>query len=46
MKMAQCNKLGKRRHKEVIDEEAARWHAQKEHNDLVDEMFHLKVDGD
>ena len=46
MKIVKCNKLREKRHKQVIDEEAARWHAQQVHNDIVDEMFHLKVDGD
>ena len=28
MKIAKCNKLAETQHKHVVDEEAARWHAE------------------
>ena len=38
MKIAKRNKLAETQHKHVVDEEAAHWHAEQEHDDLVNEM--------
>ncbi len=43
MKIAKRNKLAETQHKQVVDEEAARWHAEQEHDDLVNEMVNLMV---
>ena len=43
MKIAKCNKLAETQHKHVVDEEAARWQAEQEHNDLVNKMVNLMV---
>ncbi|KAL3788257.1 hypothetical protein HJC23_011889 [Cyclotella cryptica] len=43
MKITKCNKLAEMQHKNVVDEEAARWHAEQEHDDLVNEMVNLMV---
>lgn len=43
MKIAKHNKLAETQHKHVVDEEAARWHAEQEHDDLVNEMVNLMV---
>jgi hypothetical protein len=43
MKITKRNKLAEMQHKNVVDEEAARWHAEQEHDDLVNEMVNLMV---
>ena len=43
MKIAKRNKLAETQHKHVVDEEAVHWHAEQEHDDLVNEMVNLMV---
>ncbi len=43
MKIAKRNKLAEMQHKQVVDEEAVHWHAEQEHDDLVNEMVNLIV---
>ena len=35
MKIAKCNNIAEKLHKHAVEEEAARWHAEQEHDDLV-----------
>ena len=43
MKITKRNKLVEMQHKNVVDEDAAHWHAEQEHDDLVNEMVNLMV---
>lgn len=44
MKVAKRNKLAEAKHKEEVDEEMARWHADQENNYDVNEMAGLMID--
>jgi hypothetical protein len=44
MKIAKRNKLAAKRHQQEVDDELARWHADRQHDDEVDEMYELKRD--
>ena len=44
MKVAKRNKLAETKHKDLVDEEMARWHADQENNDVVNEMAGLMID--
>lgn len=43
MKISKRNNIAEKQHKHMVDEEAARWHAEQEHDDLVNEMVNLMV---
>jgi hypothetical protein len=43
MKISKRNNIVEKQHKHMVDEEAARWHAEQEHDDLVNEMVNLMV---
>ena len=43
MKISKCNNNVEKQHKDVVEEAAARWHAEQEHDDLVNEMASLMV---
>jgi hypothetical protein len=42
MKVAKRNKLAERKHKDMVDEEVARWHADQNFDDDVNEMYDLE----
>lgn len=44
MKVAKRNKLANAKYKDLVDEEMARWHADQENNDVVNEMAGLMKD--
>jgi hypothetical protein len=44
MKVAKCNKLAEEMHREVIEEEVARWHANQEHDDMVNVFASLLLE--
>ena len=39
LKVLKRNKLGSEKHKKEVEEEQARWHAEQEHDDTVDQML-------
>lgn len=43
MKISKRNNIAEKQHKHAVEEEAARWHAEQEHDDLVNEMASLMV---
>ena len=44
MKVAKRNKLAEETHREVIEEEVARWHADQEHDDMVNVLAGLLLE--
>ena len=44
MKVAKHNKLAEEMHREVIEEEVARWHAGQEHDDMVNALAGLLLE--
>ena len=40
MKVLKRNKLAEKKHKKEVEEEQARWHAEQEHDETVDQMLH------
>ncbi len=44
MKVAKRNKLAEETHREVIEEEVARWHADQEHDDMVNALAGLLLE--
>lgn len=43
MKIAKRNKIAEKKHHDEAEKEAARWHAEREHDDLVDCMYDLML---
>lgn len=44
MKIHKRNKLAEKKHQQEAEEEAARWHADREYDDEVNDMFELRKD--
>lgn len=44
MKIAKRNKLAAKQHQKEVEDEAARWHADRQHDDEVEEMYELTRD--
>ena len=44
MKVAKCNNFAEETHREVIEEEVARWHANQEHDDMVNVFASLLLE--
>ena len=43
MKISKHNNIAEKQHKDVMEEEAACWHAEQEHDHLKNEMANLMV---